>query len=190
MRRDGVRRSPVQQRSVERVNQMLDAAAALLDEGGHDALTTRAVAARAGVPIGSIYRFFHDKRGLAEALTRRNLAEFLDRVRDRLQAPTDWAEVCDLLVDTYVEMMRTTPGFAVLDFSDNAVVAAALGELLYGGPPREDDRRVLLVSVEAADALLKLAFRTDPSGDPAVVAETKLLLRAYLERTLAAPVSS
>ncbi|MYS01945.1 TetR/AcrR family transcriptional regulator, partial [Streptomyces sp. SID4940] len=31
-----------------------------------------------------------------------------------------------------------------------------------------------------ADALLQLAFRTDPSGDPALIAETRVLLRAYL----------
>ncbi|CAM5565741.1 TetR family transcriptional regulator [Streptomyces badius] len=40
------------------------------------------------------------------------------------------------------------------------------------------------MSVEAADALLQLAFRTDPSGDAAVVAETRTLVRSYLAQTL------
>ncbi|KOG87716.1 TetR family transcriptional regulator, partial [Streptomyces varsoviensis] len=50
----------------------------------------------------------------------------------------------------------------------------------------DDDRlRVaFLVAVESADALLRLAFRLDPAGDPTIVSETKALLRAYLARTL------
>jgi hypothetical protein len=38
----------------------------------------------------------------------------------------------------------------------------------------------LRVAVEAADGVLDLAFRRDPSGDPAVVAETTRLLQSYL----------
>lgn len=38
--------------------------------------------------------------------------------------------------------------------------------------------------MEATDALLKLAFRIDPSGDRAIVTETRLLLQAYLARVL------
>ncbi|MGV9536758.1 TetR family transcriptional regulator [Streptosporangium sandarakinum] len=217
-----VRRSPVQQRSVERVNQMLDAAAALLDEGGYDALSTRAVAARAEVPIGSIYRFFRDKRGLADALARRNLERFLARIERRLTGAADWPDMVDLVVDEYVEMKRTVPGFAVIDFGENRAVSESLathladrllpGRFLPGTaddpvPPRAgadvpgtspastdarkpppadegDLNRTLLIAVEAADALLKLAFRESPGGDPAYIAETKRLLRAYLERAL------
>lgn len=42
----------------------------------------------------------------------------------------------------------------------------------------------MLVGVEATDALLQLAFRADPSGDPALIAETRALLRAYLAPSL------
>ncbi|MFD0658545.1 hypothetical protein ACFQZ3_16390 [Thermocatellispora tengchongensis] len=40
--------------------------------------------------------------------------------------------------------------------------------------------RALLVAVEAADAVLKLAFRVDRQGDPGLIAECKLLVRRYL----------
>ncbi|MET8333773.1 TetR/AcrR family transcriptional regulator [Streptosporangium canum] len=189
-----VRRNPVQQRSVERVNQMLDAAAALLDEGGYDALSTRAVAARAEVPIGSIYRFFRDKRGLADALAQRNLERFLARIDRRLAGVARWPDMADLIVDEYVEMKRTVPGFAVVDFSGNRAVAESLADHLARriAPAGPDHRpvdpaglhRPLLVAVEAADALLKLAFRESPDGAPGYIAETKQLLRAYLEHVL------
>ncbi|WP_307845320.1 TetR/AcrR family transcriptional regulator [Planomonospora sp. ID67723] len=182
-----VRRSPVQQRSVERVNQMLDAAAALLDEGGYDALSTRAVAVRAGVPIGSIYHFFRDKRGLADALAQRNLERFLAGVERRLDGVTHWPVMVDLVVDEYVEMKRTVPGFAVLDFGENRVVAESLAAYLAQRIAPVDAAgltRPMLVAVEAADALLKLAFRESPAGDPFYIDQTKELLRAYLERAL------
>ena len=48
----------------------------------------------------------------------------------------------------------------------------------------------LAVAVEAGDALIKLAFRRDPEGDQAVLAEAKTLIRDYLHRhvnTIARP---
>ncbi|MBC8122483.1 MAG: TetR family transcriptional regulator, partial [Gemmatimonadaceae bacterium] len=43
------------------------AAAGLIDSGGRDAATTRAVAAAAAVQAPTIYRLFGDKRGLLDA---------------------------------------------------------------------------------------------------------------------------
>ncbi|GGS01540.1 hypothetical protein GCM10010252_45210 [Streptomyces aureoverticillatus] len=60
-----LRRVPVQRRSAERLTRILDACADLLDETGYEDLTTRLVAERAGVPIGSVYRFFGNKRALS-----------------------------------------------------------------------------------------------------------------------------
>jgi hypothetical protein len=34
--------------------------------------------------------------------------------------------------------------------------------------------------VEAADAVLKLAFRRDPNGDPQIVAEAERMVHGYL----------
>ena len=48
---------------------IVEAAAHLLATGGRDAVTTRAVAADAGVQAPTIYRLFGDKDGLLDALT-------------------------------------------------------------------------------------------------------------------------
>lgn len=80
-----LRRAPVQRRSAERLTRILDACADLLDEVGYDALSTRAVAQRAGVPIGSVYRFFGNKRAMADALAQRNLERYAERVTHRLR---------------------------------------------------------------------------------------------------------
>ncbi len=196
-----LRRAPVQRRSAQRLARILDACAEVLEETGYEDLSTRAVALRAGVPIGSVYRFFPNKRAMAEALARRNLDAYADRITARLtavdEAPLEWRRAMDVVVDEYLAMKRTVPGFALVEFTvpapretrqANYLVADRL-LALFAGPLGLDaaDQRLrtaFLVGVETADALLQLAFRTDPAGDPAIVAEAKELLRAYLARYL------
>lgn len=193
-----LRRAPVQRRSTERLARILDACARELDEVGYERLSTRAVAARAGVPIGSVYRFFSDKRAMTDALAHRNLDEFLDRVAARLAAPGTgggWPAAADVLIDEYTAMKRTAPGFALVEFSvpgepneDLAArLPALLGDRLPGDPGDPRLRLALVLAVETADAALQLAFRTDPDGDPRVIAETKTLVRAYLATLLGPP---
>ncbi len=188
------RRRPAQRRSQERVERMLDECARLLDELGYDGLTTKEVARRAEVPIGTFYQFFSDKQALVRALALRNLDAFLDRLADRLAVEriSDWTDVVDLAIDEFVQMKRTTPGFGVVDFGEvlaapggpalpgtkrmldaalenNAVVADRIRTLtveLLGLPRGEALGRAFLVAVEAADAVLKLAFRVDPEATP------------------------
>jgi AcrR family transcriptional regulator len=190
-----LRRTPVQRRSAERLIRILDACARELDECGYERLSTRAVAARAGVPIGSVYRFFSDKRAMADALAHRNLDEFLRRTAARLAEPgagADWRSAVDVLVDEYTAMKRTAPGFALLDFGvpgeTNQDLAerlpALLGDRLAIDPAEPRLRLALVVAVEAADAALQLAFRTSRTGDSRVIAETKELVRAYLGTVL------
>ncbi|MEU3599567.1 TetR/AcrR family transcriptional regulator [Streptomyces sp. NPDC006798] len=195
-----LRREPVQRRSAERLARILDACAGLLDETGYEALSTRAVAARAGVPIGSVYRFSGDERALADALAARNLDRFARRVADRTATlpPGEWRGLLDAVLDEYPAMRRTVPGFSLVDFGHRMPVGgrpagtghALAGRLLpvvaarLGRPADAALRRTVLVAVEAADTVLRLAFRVDGSGDPAVVAETRELLRGHLSRTL------
>ncbi|MEU0600514.1 TetR/AcrR family transcriptional regulator [Streptomyces sp. NPDC006393] len=223
-----LRRAPVQQRSAERLTRILDACADLLDEIGYDALSTRAVAQRAGVPIGSVYRFFGNKRAMADALAQRNLERYTERVKERLkerlrETPAEtakgpakgqaegqaagpaegsagggWRVAMDAVLDEYLEMKRTAPGFSLVDFGNqiplgarqagpNHRVADRLVHLLSGHLRREPDddlRRVFLVAVETADTLVQLAFRVDPQGDEKIIEEARELLRAYLGRVL------
>lgn len=53
----------------------LDAAAALLAEGGYDALTIRAVAQRAGTSTGLIYQYFADKHDIFVELLNESQVE-------------------------------------------------------------------------------------------------------------------
>jgi AcrR family transcriptional regulator len=195
-----LRRAPVQRRSAERLTRILDACADLLDEVGYDGLSTRAVAQRAGVPIGSVYRFFGNKRAMADALAQRNLELYAERVTRTLRE-TDgagWRAAMDAVLDEYLAMKRTAPGFSLVDFGNqipvgaryaepNTRVADRLTDLLsgyLGRDPDDDLRRSFLVAVETADTLVHLAFRVAPEGDERIIEETRELLRAYLARVL------
>lgn len=203
-----MRRRPAQRRSQVRVERMLDECAGLLDEVGYEALTTKEVARRAGVPIGTFYQFFTDKQSLVRALALRNLEAYLDRMATLLADArlSDWAGAVDLGIDEFVRMKRTMPGFGVVDFGEvlaapggpalpgtrrmldealenNVVVADGLRSMMVevlGVVPGDGLSRAFVVAVEAADAVLKLAFRAHPDGDPDLIAECKRLVRRYL----------
>lgn len=186
------RRAPVQRRSALRVEAMLDAAAALLDDVGPEGLTTSGIARRAGVSVGSLYQFFPDKHAVVEALARRSFERFsalLGTVRG-----LGWEQTVDAVIDAYVQFSRAEPGFLVLSFGgpvsvhvldpqddNNAVVARALGSLFDDIDLSEDTRRL---AVEVGDAILALAFRRDPEGDPDLIAEAKTAVKAYLAAKL------
>ncbi|MEU8799277.1 TetR/AcrR family transcriptional regulator [Spirillospora sp. NPDC048819] len=196
--RTPLRRRPAQRRSAERVQRMLDACAGILDEDGYDGLTTTRIAQRADVAIGSVYQFFPDKRAVAQALALRNLEVFGERISARLAEDdfADWSDTVGAIIEIFVEMHRTVPGFRVLRFGDvadvnlldsdadnNAVVADRLRRVIVETFDLRDTpglATALAISVEAGDAVLKMAFRSDPNGDPMIVAEAERLIHGYL----------
>lgn len=197
-----LRRVPVQGRSVARVQRMLDACAALVDEVGYEGLTTTLLAERAGVAIGSVYQFFPDKRAVVQALTQRHLETYLQRLVDRLTSAelADWWEGVGVAFDEYIDMHRTIPGFRTLHLGDvveahlldeerdnNTVIAAQIAEILVARFDLADSDQLrfgLAIAVEAGDALVRLAFLRSPDGDEQVLAQIKELIRDYLHRQL------
>ncbi|MFJ5723656.1 TetR family transcriptional regulator [Streptomyces sp. NPDC093149] len=197
-----LRRLPVQKRSAERFERLLDACAELLHEVGYAALTTKEVARRAEVPIGTLYQFFSDREGLIGALAARNLESFLGRVADRVEReePEGISGIVDVTVDEFVTMRRTITGFGVVDFGavgqdhileptldNNTAVAGRLRSLttsLTGAQDNAEFEIAVRVALECADSVLKLAFRTDPQGDAQLIAECKRVLNSYLNDRL------
>ncbi|HEX2131719.1 MAG TPA: TetR/AcrR family transcriptional regulator [Actinophytocola sp.] len=192
-----LRKQPVQQRSAKRVEQMLEACAELVDELGYDGVTTTLIAERAGVAVGSLYQFFPDKRAVVQALTKRNLDRFTAEIDRRL----DWAHLAhwwdgvDEIIDIYVEMYRTVPGFARVRFGDvidlrfiederdnNTVIAEKLAGLIAekSGLPVEGLFRQITIANELADGILALAFRRKLFDQQDMIDEAKRVVRSYV----------
>ena len=93
---------------------VLRAAAALLDSGGVEAVSTRAVAAAAGVQAPVIYREFGDKEGLLDAVTAFVLQNY---IRDkRAAASSDPVQDLRQLWDLHVAFGLSQPECYVLAY--------------------------------------------------------------------------
>ncbi len=75
------RKSPRQARAVATQDAILDAATHIIAKGGLAAFNTNAVAARAGVSIGSLYQYFPNKDALMVALIHRQQEQQLSSVQ-------------------------------------------------------------------------------------------------------------
>jgi AcrR family transcriptional regulator len=95
-----LRRQPKQQRSKDRVESILDAAAAVFDRVGYDAATTHLIAIEAGTAIGSLYQFFPDKAAIFHAMELRHW----ERVR-AMWAQTDVAAIAQLPLRQMIHLL-------------------------------------------------------------------------------------
>src|SRR3954469_24279894 len=69
------RKRPRQARSKATVDTILEATTRVLVKQGFDGLSTNAVAAAAGVSIGSLYQYFPNKEALVSALIERHIED-------------------------------------------------------------------------------------------------------------------
>ncbi|MDT0201918.1 TetR/AcrR family transcriptional regulator [Nocardioides sp. AE5] len=102
------RNAPVQSRSKETVERILDATARILEQRGYGGLTTNHVAAEAGVSVGSLYRWFADKQSLVEALRQRTNDRILAELSAAMvaTAPLPSREAVGAVVNALVEQLR------------------------------------------------------------------------------------
>jgi AcrR family transcriptional regulator len=119
-----LRTAPQQSRGQERVNLILDVSEKLLLSKGYEALTTNAVAAEAGISIGSLYHFFADKVAILEALIARYNEAYLEVL---VKAHQDKAVILETyittLLGTLVQFSEGRPGL-IITFS-HAFTASA-----------------------------------------------------------------
>jgi AcrR family transcriptional regulator len=103
---------PRQRRAIERRQAILDAAQALLADHSIDSLTTSLIAARAGVPVASVYAYFPNKMAVVAELARDAMAQ-VDRLLAALRPEgTDAASIeraVDRAVDVVLAGYRAVP---------------------------------------------------------------------------------
>lgn len=79
---ENVRKIPRQRRAQASVDVVLEAAAQVLEVSGEAGFNTNAVAERAGVSIGTLYRYFPDKQAILRALALREREAHLAVVKN------------------------------------------------------------------------------------------------------------
>jgi AcrR family transcriptional regulator len=195
-----LRRMPRQARSREKVARMLAAADRLLGRHGAEALTTTRVAAEAGISVGALYQYLPDRDAIIDAMADRYLARLealMDSFVDRA-AHESWPDPVTILVESFADLYRSEPGFRALWFGRHLtdrtreadrrhkrVMATGLHRILVAQRLLADDaaaETACYTAFLAADAVHQEAFRTDPGGDPELIGQLKIMLRAYLGR--------
>lgn len=187
------------------MGRLIAAADAILASDGYDALTVRAIAEKAGVPVGTFYQFFPDKQAIIDVIARRYMDQFAlvmeELVVQALEVP--WFDLIDTVLDAFIEMYRANPGYLAIwlgrhlspelleaDEHNNELLAEGLRQILVvqaGIDDSDELARIARVAVFVGDALLQLAFRTTPGGDAGIIAEAKRIARLYLDDIVARP---
>jgi AcrR family transcriptional regulator len=130
-------------------DEILDAAAGIVNEYGVDALNLQELASRAGFGNpASLYRYFESKRDIVGALAARGLerlGDYMRRVPDDLPPEQQIVEICL----AYLDYARENPG-------ERRVLLAAVGsrapDFHAGAPPDEFVRRVLRLGQTAGES--------------------------------------
>ena len=195
-----LRVEPAQERSLARIDALLDAAATVVDEVGFDRLTTAQVAELSGASIGTVYRYFPDRIALLVALRDRAVRRYRLAVSEEIerQQPATWREAIALLVERFAAMFRTEPGFRIMRFEEvrgvdeSAVAVDHLHEFAerlagilvanYGFDYNEELVFRLDIACQMAQSLIERSYLREPKGDDRVLAEAGIVAIAYLEK--------
>jgi AcrR family transcriptional regulator len=198
------RRVPQQVRSRDRVERILEVAGEIVVADGVEAVTTRAVATAAGLPVASLYQYFADKEAVLLALVERDVADLNEQLAEDIEALTTMSvqALVEATMRAFVKVYHRRPPFVVIWFRGrtNAAVADYCREhnrrmardLFHvarsaGMVVEGSDGLYAELAVEVADRILQIAFEDSLTGDPHVIDEGIALVTAYLE-THATPV--
>lgn len=193
------RRTPVQGRSRERVNMILQTSAELISEVGVQGVKTSEIARRAGISLPSLYRYFPNKAAIIKALAEEHIAR-LDKVLKTFLEDFDLETGFDRLIDVYAEFYRREPGYKEIwsgvesmpelqaldlgELYDNARdISNRAGQLF----PQVDQERLWLISVmlpRACGSILRLAMTMEQAQADALLDELKLMAKGYLKARL------
>ncbi len=126
------RKAPVQSRSRVTVDAIFEATVQVLLRHGMKGLTTKRVAERAGVSVGTLYQYFPNKQALVYALNERYLSVLASRIEAtcRAQAGAPLGQMVEALIETYwaakTERADVTRALyrSVAELDNDALVAA------------------------------------------------------------------
>jgi AcrR family transcriptional regulator len=202
----GMRRTPRQARSQERVKRILDVAEELFVAEGYMATTTNAIATRAQVPIGSLYQFFPDKSAILQALALRyskllHQALFMhddSMSNERSSAPLSLPAYMDWMINTTDQFFRDYPGYRAIfmevqgsvpeletieEVADRQMIQDLAISLSQRAPglTATDYEAIAFVLVKAIGTLLWLSLGQEESFRQRIVTETKRFAQTYLQ---------
>lgn len=193
------RKRPQQERSRRRHDAIVDAAARSFAEFGFDATTMEGIAATASTSIGSVYQFFPNKKAVFREVAQRAIASsgqtFATLMLPSSERP--WTELLEQACDLYFELhhgdvmmqaiVRNFELYKEFEADDAAqmegfirIIGALIVARSNGVTTEHAERIARTLAYTLGMSMLLIASAPRPEG-AAMLAETKLMLRRYLE---------
>ena len=194
-----MRRTPVQERSLDTIQQIYQGTSVLLAEMPLEQITTSRIAEAAGISVGALYRFFPDKQEIIDAIAVRHMEDFRGRLQ-RLLVKSLLAKGPEFLgrvVDAYVAFLDERPDFRAIALGQHVSAAARSQQMAPGAEPGRLVRLFMIewlgvksstsldlklrIATEAGERLIRYAY-AQPTVEERrqVLAELKELLSRYL----------
>ncbi len=197
------RKLPTQERARATVATLLTATERLLSRKGYEALTTNAIAAEAGVSIGSVYQYFPTKEAIVAAVVDRFCARRIDDLTRSMATISPTATLREVIrgvvsatVAAHLEnpalvrvLLQEVPRKGQLERVDAildhgiGIVAAALAARAEEVRPRNTELAARLLATATRGMLLHEIVR-DPDwvrDSPDFVDEVTEILARYLD---------
>lgn len=193
------RRIPLQSRSQETVQRILEATSLLLATAPIEKITTSRIARKAGISVGALYRFFPEKQSIIDAIAVRHIEEFRTEFEGRFAELNfqDGPAFLGAVIDAFVSFLETRPDFRAIAFgpyistatrkretNPDAIGAGLVKNFMIGTLGMKDlsslDLR-LRVAIETGERLFAFAYeQTGAEERGQIIAELKKLLSGYL----------
>jgi AcrR family transcriptional regulator len=197
--RIALRRKPKQERSIQRLDLILNAAATIIAEKGVSAMRMTELAAAAKVPIGSVYQYFPEKAAIVKALFDRHAQAIQQKTAEMFADVRSFDEALDLIsrvIDWYYAEYRndaaylgvwmgteTDQDLLRLNIEHSGQIAAIFQEAVRRLSPELCDEqmkaRTYLFS-HLIGAAIRLAVLSEDGFGERILEEWKRVIRASL----------
>ena len=186
------RKAPIQARSKKRMAAIIKATELLVGERGNDAVSTREIAVKAGVPISSIYQYFSDKNGILRHLMLGYMERLQDMVKQHFDQVTSLHDVpiaINGIIDSLSIMFRNESALAGIwaavqanavlrkfDIEDTRILARFIATQINRVAPMADPREVYELCWHAAwtvPSAVRIAFFTQAEEGDAIIKHLK-----------------
>ncbi|QRM57293.1 TetR/AcrR family transcriptional regulator [Sinorhizobium sp. BG8] len=196
-----LRRHPKQERSRERVEEILKVAKQLIGEKGIDGLTMREVAALTGGPIASVYQYFPNKSAIISMLFQQYSAETRAVIMETLAnvlVLSDIRNAADAILDGYyfrvagdpaiqdlLNAIQADKALQDLDIAESRQQAEMFSDLaihIIGSDEQERFRRLVFLLFHLAGSMVRLAITLPPAEAEMMLLDFKDIIHGELQR--------
>jgi AcrR family transcriptional regulator len=194
--RGSLRRVPKQERSRDRIDEILKVSMQLIGQKGIDAVTMKEIAALSGGPIASVYQYFPNKSAIIAMLHERYVDDVRSLISEhvgKISTSEEALLATEVLFDLYYHRMRERPStqdllnaiqadktLADVDIAETRFQA----EVFFGATKqfvqsdqRDNYLRTLFVMFHMAAATLRLALMVPAEEAVKIVAQFKSIVR-------------